>query len=625
MPSKKLMRVKNLFPVSLAVAAYLLAPGPAAAAEKTVEIYLDGIPTAISVPEDFEFYSVAREDIGAGNQDLLRLAGLDQGGSLAMGYAYSEEGDNKVGAEKYGQWPNGVVVNSYRMTNEYSPTNWLDFEGQYLGPDAWNLELDHSSASWSLDSQSFEREGWVFGADDDVEDNPVFTASQRHRQQHWLRLRRGSMEGGSWALDLRKYDVERQDPELDDPAYQPKDVYLRSGRLEHRGRERGWAFELGAEYGQYASKNALMDNTYTDLGAEALSQLSPSLALSLDASLRSVDARAQDAQAAYTKAGARLDWELGDCVEVGAGLRLHSEADDVVANSNLRSFSEMSADLRYRPDRDFTLEARLRQRDFELERLKLEDQAFGELYSADPPPTRDELEEYREDVTSSSSRYELEARWRINCRLSLHAAYGEESFDSLPGSADMASAESAAQLSRISMAAGSAPDEPFLPDQRSWGDLRLDYEVPCGGRFSFVTGHNEMRNGPRASGHELSRYALNYSDALDECRRWQAGVSRVESSVDLPLDELDQNAESWNYSLSLSGEEARLNYRLSYDHQSTSGFAGGEYDGVGLELGLRHCPLYLSGWWRERGKTGWGGLADYDDYGVNLGYRWAIN
>ncbi len=603
-----------------------LCPLAARAADKTVQIYLDGVPTSITVPDDFEFLDVAREDINIGNQELLKLAGLDRGGSLAMGYAYASEEANKIGAEKQGQRPNGVVVNQYSLTNEYKATNWLQADAQYLGPDAWNLSLDQSNARWSLDSQSFEREGWVFGADDDVQDNPVFTASKRHRQQHWLRLRRGSMEGGNWLLDLRKYDVERQNPELDDPALQPKDVYFRSGRLATRGTEHNWAYELSGEYGQYASKNAAIDNTFTRFGAEALSQLSPSLALELDADLRSVDAKLQDAQANYASAGAQVNWQLSDCVEVGAGLRVNSDANDVVANTSVTNFTEASAQLKYRPDRDFTLRASVRQRDFDLERMKIEDPAFNEFYAADPPPTRAELAEYREDVTSSSQRYELDARWKINCRLSLHARYGSESFDSLPGAGELGGGEDeAASVSRIALAAGTAPDPAYLPDERSWGDLRLDYEVPCGGRFSLISGHDEMHNGPRQSGHELSRYALNYSAALSDCQRWQAGVSRLESSVDLGETVNDWQGESWNYSLSLSGEETRLNYRLSYDHQSTDGFAGGEYDGVGLELGMRHCPLYLSGWWRERGSTSWGGLADYDDYGVNLGYRWAIN
>src|SRR5262245_44581761 len=145
------MRRHSILALSLS-AGLLLAPGLGRAADKTVQIFIDGIPTAVVVPDDFEMYEVAAEDIDTGNNELLRMAGIDRGGDLAMGYAYAKEEGNKIGAEKSGQRPNGVGIDRLSYTNEYEATNWLQWDGQYLGPDAWNLELDQSNARWSLDS-----------------------------------------------------------------------------------------------------------------------------------------------------------------------------------------------------------------------------------------------------------------------------------------------------------------------------------------------------------------------------------------------------------------------------------------------------------------------------------------
>jgi hypothetical protein len=571
---------------------------PGLAWAKLVWVYQDGQPVAYPVSEDYEYYAIAAAEIHEANAALLgEVKGYDP--QVAdIGYGSTKYDDDDVHySEWYTRRRGAVYLKDVAVQDYLSPGDWRGLFGEYFDPGAAYAELDKSGPHWSLDAQGFSAYGWVYGVD---EEDLVY--SDRRRQQARLAWRRGSMDGGVWRASVNGYRVS-----TGAGTAQPRDVKHYDTALGFRQAEANHLLESSVFYGANNSTRGQQDNAYAGGKLAGTAWLGDHVALSADAKYTSIDVQQQDATVQRADGGAGLAWELGRFATLSARARFHDEQTDLAANSHLTGYQDAGARLELHPSASVRLSAGYRERNLDFERLRLEDPAVLDFIFAEAVPTANELADLRSAESATSKLYEYEARFKLGRDVLAGAGYSQEQIDGLPETGQAITSTTAA---------------PYFGDERSRGNAYIQYLLGQRTNLALRGGYERERNSLRESEYYTQHYGLHCTTALGPGVSFLCGASRRQADLDLARDPAAWDSDAWSYDAGFTGAGGCLeNYRLSYRWQQASGTAGGDFQGLGLELRLRQYPVCIAGWWRDRETNLHDGQGTFDDAGINITYR----
>lgn len=571
-------------------------------ASSWIYVYEDGVPVGYLVGQDFEFYSVDPADIAQANQELLdELLGYGPQ-RASVGFGLSENNADTAAAEQYKPRPDGVSVSGVSVRDYLSPGDWQAVYGDWFGRRSWYAELDKSGTHWNWDSTSFDTAGHVYGLDANEDSSPKYLRGDRERYMTEAVWRRGSMDGSAFSIRGLAYETN-----IRGGGEQPVDVKLKRVLGEFRTVEHGYNVNGAAFGGKYVSNRLAMDNTFIGGQLEAGHWVNRNLGIFADGTTTLYDIGGTDADVTRNNWGGSVILQGGDVSLTGYG-RQWSEATDLAANSHLRGYDDLGARVEYRPAGDAYFSAGYRKRDVNYERLRLEDPAIFDTFFSDPPPSRSDWNTLREQTNASSDRLDATARVQLAQGLYFGANYSRDDWDTLPPAGSM-------------NLGATVPS--YFADMRTKRSAQLSYNMRCNGRVTLRSEELSSTNGDRNSQFDRISHALNYSSAFCRTARFGLGVSRTETTLDLPDIAQDWNADSWSYDLTLAGESGAGDYRFSYRRNAVDGASGGDYDSLGLEINLDQVPVSISAWWRER-QDALAGDGSFDDAGVNLGYYFEV-
>jgi hypothetical protein len=583
--------------IAAAVVVLAGALGASVVCAKTIYIYQDGKRCPLEVPEDYEMYEVECADIRSGNHEVLcGECPLGLAGDGYMGGTISRESGNTASAQLYGKPGDGFFLRDYRAQHLFNAGSWQMAEGGFVDRHNWGVRLDQSTSDLNIDTIGFERSGFVHGLD---ATNGVTTAA-RNRRFVDIKLRLGSMDGGTWRLGHRFYETG-----IGAGVEQAHDVRFWKTSLGTRAVECDWLLDADVYVGRYSSDSALIGNKFSGGSGQARYAFDSDFSLGGDAEVTGIEVGLDNRTVTRSNAAARLEWDGDDGFGASGEIRRVDEANDVVITSHLKGYTDVGGELHYRPNSRLRLGLDVRHREADAERIKLEDPAIFNFYFA-TPPARADLDAIRVQESASGNFLNFRGRYRFDDAWQLSGNLSQTEWDSLP------------PAGKFSL--GQALEASYFADEHRNSLLRLSRDFCGGGELVFDASDLRRNNSARVATYSSRRYSTAYSAPLWDCQRYSVGLSRTEQSVDLTGATQDWDSSSWDFDLGLMGEAQWASYRFNYTRQMLEGAAGGDYDALTLDLQLSGEPLSFTAWWRQRADGIASQFTGYDDSGIRIGY-----